>query len=291
MGDPMTKNLFERVDLVSDHLTDSQRQLATYLLSNNRRAAFSNAAELALAVGVSESTVVRFARALGFRGFPDLQDFLREALLESLSPPQRMQLTGDDTGPGALDQRQFDIEAGNLGYAREHLDLGVVRELASALWRARRKYVVGLRSSRGPAVILGHFLAKIMPDTIVLTEATTVFENLQWVEEHDVLVAFSFPRYSLPTIDALRHARAIGAVAAVVTDSKLAPPTHVAAIQLVAPASSTFFGNSFVAAIAVSNLLVAECVKLESATALANLKRAESKYSARESFFSTPNPQ
>lgn len=278
------RSLFERVERANDALTDSQRQIAAYLLRNSHKSAFASAAEIARHVGVSESTVVRFARALGFRGFPDMQSYVQEALLESLSPPQRLELT-DERHKGALVESVGELEADNLRLAVESVDSITLSTLSERLWSASRRFIVGVRSSRGPATILAHYLAKIMPSTIGLLTTDAINEAMPWLQESDALVAFSFPRYSLPTVQALRHARDAGAWTAVITDSLLAPPAQLADSTLLAPASSTFFSNSFVAAVAICDLLVTQCVRTQPDAALENLRRAEPLTASREEFY------
>lgn len=281
----MKQSLLDRINQANENLTDSQHEIASFLLRESHKAAFMNAAEIAVQVSTSESTVVRFARALGFGGFPDMQNFLRESLLESLSLPQRLRLNEPTDGNEALHNRLLEIEIANLRSALENVDTAVLEALARNLWSGKRKYIVGLRSSRIPARLLGHLLEKIMPDVTVFSTVEDLLRGWQWLDAADVVVAFSFPRYSMPTLQALQKAKEIGAFTTAITDSPTAPPAASGHPSLIAPSSSTFFTNSFVASVALCNLLITCCVRMQPEAALENLNQSEASSVFKGAFY------
>jgi DNA-binding MurR/RpiR family transcriptional regulator len=148
----------------------------------------------------------------------------------------------------------------NLRAAFERVDRAALHNLVEAICAAKTCYVVGLRSSRALATLLGHYLTKIAPKVIVIESSDTMFEQLSWIDRDDVLVAYSFPRYSKQTIDAIQIAKSSGARTGALTDSQSAPAAQLCNYSLIAPAISSFYGNSFVAAVALTNLLLASYV-------------------------------
>lgn len=282
------KNLFERLSAIDSTMSASHRKISSFLLTNGHRTAFLTAAEIASAVTVSESTVVRFARVLGFKGFPELQEFLRGNLLETLSPADRFNTYEGIPDEKRLVDQVFELERLNLRAAQDYLDIHALHAIAQRTCNARRCYVVGLRSSRAPALLLGHHLKKILPQAITITSSDFMFEELSWITEQDFLIAFSFPRYSEQTIEALRIAHSASTPTGSVTDSTSSPAAQLSDHCLVTPVSSSFFGNSMVAATAIVNLLITLCIRQQPDTARANLTRVESAAAQDKRFIDAP---
>lgn len=269
------RNLIERLSEIERSLSASHSKVSSFLLLSGHKAAFLTAAEIAAAVNVSESTVVRFARTLGFKGFPELQEFLRAGLLQSLSPTERLSTYEDVRDDAQLVDRIMELELLNVRVAFQHSDADALRALSERICAARRCYVVGLRSSRAQATLLGHYLTKITPQVTTITSGDFMPEELSWATADDLLIAYSFPRYSEPTIEAIRIAKAAGACTGAITDSTSSPAAQLSDYRLVAPSSSGFFGNSFVAAVALTNLLLAFCTRARPEVARENLTRVE----------------
>lgn len=270
------RNLVERLNEIDRSLSASHSKISTFLLRSGHKAAFLTAAEIAASVDVSESTVVRFARMLGFKGFPELQDFLRAGLLKSLSPTERLNVYDDIHDDTQLVEHIMELELRNLRTALQHANAATLRTLTDCIGTARRCYVIGLRSSRAPATLLGHYLMKIVPHVTTITSGDFMFEELSWATAQDVLITFSFPRYSEHTIEAIRIAKAAGAHTGAITDSTSSPAAQLSEHSLIVPASSGFFGNSFVGAVAMANLLLAFCTRAQPEAVRENLTRVES---------------
>jgi DNA-binding MurR/RpiR family transcriptional regulator len=278
------RSLLDRLSVIERSLSATHNKIAAFLLKSGHKAAFLTAAEIASNVGASESTVVRFARMLGFHGYPELQDFLREGLLETLSPIDRLVGHDEIKDESKLIEHLAERETLNLRAALERIDGNALHNLVEAICAAQTCYVVGLRSSRAPATLLGHYLTKIAPKVIVIESSDSMFEQLSWANKDDVLIAYSFPRYSKQTIDAIRIAKSCGARTGAITDSQSAPAAQLSDYSLIAPAISDFYGNSFVAAVAITNLLLASCVHARPETVRQNLSRVEKVASYSERF-------
>lgn len=278
------RSLIDRIGRLEGSLSAAHNLIAAFFMNSGHKAAFLTAAEVAAAVGTSESTVVRFARILGFRGYPQLQEFLREGLLATLSPVERLDSEVITTDASARRGRLLELEAANLRTALERVDANALDGLVRAILDAENCYVVGLRSSRAPATLLSHYLSKITAKVTLISSSDALMEKLSWIKTRDVLIAYSYPRYSKATIDALRIAKSNGARTGTITDSTAAPSAQVSDFVLVGPATSSFYGNSFVAAAALTNLLLTSCVQAQPEVVRRNLKRVEEAASLSERF-------
>ncbi len=283
------RSLLDRLNSIERSLSATQNKIAAFLLKSGHKAAFLTAAEIASSVNASESTVVRFARMLGFHGYPELQEFLREGLLETLSPIDRLIGHDEIKDESNLITHLAERETLNLQAALERIDRTALHNLIEAVCAAETCYIVGLRSSRALATLLGHYLTKIAPKVIVIDSSDTMFEQLSWIDREDVLIAYSFPRYSKQTIDAIQIAKSSGTRTGALTDSLSAPAAQLCDYSLIAPAISDFYGNSFVAAVALTNLLLASCVHARPEIVRKNLSRVEKAASLSERFVRLSN--
>jgi DNA-binding MurR/RpiR family transcriptional regulator len=278
------QSLIDRITSIEGSLSAAHKLIAAFLMKSGHKAAFLTAAEIAAEVGTSESTVVRFARILGFGGYPQLQEFLRQGVLSTLSPLERLESEAIPANDAKFSQRVVEKEVGNLRAALEGVDHKALKGMVGAIIKAETCYVIGLRSSRGPATLLSHYLSKIVPKVTLIASSDMMMEQISWVSRKDILIAYSYPRYSNATIDALRIAKSYGARTGTITDSRDAPSAQISDFVLVGPAHSSFYGNSFVAAIALSNLLLTSCALAQPDLVRRNLARVEEVASLSERF-------
>ena len=247
----------ERLRKRAGRLSRAQRQLAEFILQNEPRAAFMTAARLGAAVGVSESTVVRFAIALGYSGYPELQRDLQEELRARLSAADRLVLA-EERGERAetiLDTvLRTDME--NIRATLASLPRDRFGEAVAALQGARTIYVVGHRSAAALAHYLGYYLQLMLRNARTLTQAGTVLEELMAAGPADVVVAITFPRYARATAEAFRLAAQRGARTILITDSVVSPLVEEASIVLPAKSESPSFADSLVAPLSVINALI-----------------------------------
>jgi DNA-binding MurR/RpiR family transcriptional regulator len=284
------QSLMDRVARIEGSLSAAHKLVAAFLMKSGHKAAFLTAAEIAAKVGTSESTVVRFARVLGFGGYPQLQEFLRQGLLSTLSPLERLESEAIPADATKFSEQVVEKEVGNLRAALDGVDHKALEGLVGAIVNAETCYVLGLRSSRAPATLLSHYLSKIVPKVTLIASSDMMMEQMSWVSKNDVLIAYSYPRYSKATIDALRIAKSYGARTGTITDSRDAPSAQISDFVLVGPAHSSFYGNSFVAAIALSNLLLTSCALAQPDLVRRNLGRVEEVASRSERFIRLTDP-
>ncbi len=256
------QNLVERLNLSGKRLSKSHRRIADYIVAHYDKAVFMTAAVLGEQVGVSESTVVRFAIALGYEGYPQMQHAMQELARHRLTAAQRFDMSADlaeeDVLPTVI---RADMQ--NIRRTVEQLDGGEFAEVVRRLLSADTIYVLGLRSAAPLAQFFSYYLRFIFDDVREVAAGTTdVFQSIARIRKTDVLVGISFPRYSTRTLEAMRFAHECGAQVIGLTDGPMSPLHREADICLSARTDMTSFVDSLVAPLSVINaLLVALALK------------------------------
>lgn len=221
----MSTDIFALLRQHERGFSKGQRAIARYITDCYDKAAFMTASRLGKTVGVSESTVVRFAVELGFEGYPELQKAMQEMVLSRLTSVQRIEVANDRlTGRDVLTTViHSDME--KLRQTGETLNREDFQAAVEAALKARRVYVVGVRSTAPLATFLGYYLKYMLPDVRVVTASGTseMHEQLIGVDSRDAVLAFSFPRYSTSTGKGAKFCRDNGAKVIGITDSRLSP--------------------------------------------------------------------
>ena len=253
------QSFLERLQSELKNLPPSQDRVAQYILSNYDTAAFCTSADVARAVGVSESSVVRFAQHFGFRGYAELKEQLQSSLRNLLQPAARH---GGDEGSSpvgaGLFTHAFDLAHKLLDDAQSRLSPELFDQVAQATLNAQVRHIVGLNGSQGTASLLGYHLGQILPHVRVhIHGGPTLLDAMNHLTSKDIVIAFSFPRYARATVETLRYARSQGAVAVAVTDSPFSLAAQSADICLATPISSITFGNSYLIPTLVADMLIA----------------------------------
>ena len=260
-----TKNeLLTRLDEKYPKLSKGQKRLTDYIRKNYDKAAFLTAAKLGEAVGVSESTVVRFASQLGYKGYPEFQKALGELVRTKLNSIQRMEVTY-----GRIDQSEIlatvlhsDIE--KIKLTMESMDNHVFDLAVDTILNAKKVYVIGIRSCAPLANFLTFYLNLICDNVIGVdtNSSSEIFEQLIRINEEDVIIGISFPRYSMRTLKALEFASNRKAKVITLTDSIHSPMNLYSSCNLIARSDMASIVDSLVAPLSVINaLVVALCMK------------------------------
>ena len=250
-------DLMRLIQIKFPRLSKGQKLIAEYILKNYDKAAFMTAAKLGISVGVSESTVVRFANELGFSGYPKLQKSLQELIKNKLTTVQRLELSNDfisnsDALKGVL---KADME--NIRATLEKINPYTFEEVLNCIFEAKNIYIIGLRSSTAIAEFLGFYLNIILQNVrIVSYGISDIFEQMINVGEGDLVIGIGFPRYATKTIDVLDFAKGRNAVVAAITDSLLSPLAAKADYTLIAQSNMASFVDSLVAPLSVVNALI-----------------------------------
>lgn len=250
------QELIQRLNHSGKKLSKSHRRIAECIVTHYDKVVFMTASKLGEYVGVSESTVVRFAAALGYSGYPQLQKALQELLRHRLTASQRFELTNDMDHVQVLNKvLKADIQ--NIRSTLDELDIGSFERAIDAIIQARQIYVMGLRSSAPIAEFFVHYLKFIFPNVHVVTSGVSdVFEQLSRIGEGDLLIGISFPRYASRSIEAMDFARKQGASLIAITDGPLSPLHSTADICLMAKSDMSSFVDSFAAPLSLINALL-----------------------------------
>lgn len=235
-----------------------QKQIARFILEHYDKAAFMTASRLGVTVGVSESTVVRFATELGYDGYPHLQRALQEMIRNKLTSVQRMEVAGDRMGGRDVLQTVLHADTDMIRVTLDEIDRDAFQGAVDALMGAKRIYILGVRSSSALASFLGFYFNLLFENvTLVHTNSVSeIFEQVLRAGPGDVLFGISFPRYSKRTLSAMKYARDRGARVIALTDSQLSPLARVADHVLLARSDMASFVDSLVAPLSVINALI-----------------------------------
>ena len=202
-----TQDMIQRLNLSGSRLSKSHRRIAEYILQHYDKAVFMTAAKLGEMVNVSESTVVRFAVALGYEGYPELQQALQELVRHRLTATQRFEMSSDISQEEVL-STVLKADMQNIRSTIDGIDNAAFLRAVQVISGARRIYILGLRSAAPLAQFAGYYLHYIFDDVrVVAAGSTDVFEAISRIEASDVLLGISFPRYSSRTIEAMSFAR------------------------------------------------------------------------------------
>ena len=250
------QELIQRLNHSGKKLSKSHRRIAECIVTHYDKVVFMTASKLGEYVGVSESKVVRFAAALGYSGYPQLQKALQELLRHRLTASQRFELTNDMDHVQVLNKvLKADIQ--NIRSTLDEIDISSFECAIDMILQARQIYVMGLRSSAPIAEFFVHYLKFIFSNVRVVTSGVSdVFEQLSRIGEGDLLIGISFPRYASRSIEAMDFARKQGASLIAITDGPLSPLHSTADICLMAKSDMSSFVDSFAAPLSLINALI-----------------------------------
>lgn len=287
----------DRIRQQFDTLTEGQKRVAEYLLNNVATAAYLPSARLAEASGVSQSTVVRLATALGYSGFPEMQQAFQERLLGRIDTVSRFEyaqhgmeqlLTESPEqlleGEVPLFHKVFHADMRNMEQALRMLSPEAFEAAIQAILTARQRYIVGLRGSAPFALALGIGLRQIFHDTLILGQGVgDLADELFGLGSDDLLIAFSYTRYMAETIRCLQLAREVGAASIAITDSLVSPAARLAQVVLVTP-NPLWFMQLSAAPLSLVNALLLEVMLRTRDQAVESLEHVDAILSAFEVF-------
>lgn len=257
-------DLSNRINEAYGKMSKGQKLLAAYITDNYDKAVFLTAAKLGETVGVSESTVVRFAMHLGYKGYPEFQDALEEQVRNKLHSIQRMEATY-----GRISQSKILESVLKADADRIHSTLGKIDEQAflmavNTILTAKHIYIIGIRSCAPLAEFMAFYFTLMFPDVHLLqtNSSSEIFEQMVRIGKEDVIIGISFPRYSMRTLKAMEFANNRSAKVITITDSVHSPMNLYSSCNLIADSDMASIVDSLVAPLSVINaLIVALCMK------------------------------
>ena len=258
MNEQKNTDLLKIIQEKQSTFSKGQKQISSFILGHYDKAAYMTAAKLGALVGVSESTVVRFANELGFAGYPELQHSLQEMIRSKLTTIQRIEITNDRIGESDLLEKVLNSDIDKIKHTLEEIDRTSFENAVDDLIGAQMIYIIGMRSSSSLASFMYHYLSLIFPHVRLVrtTSGSEIFEQLLRINDKDAIVGISFPRYSKRIINALGYAKKQGAKVISITDSAASPIAANADDLLLAKSDMASFVDSLVAPLSIINALI-----------------------------------
>ncbi len=253
-----TNELLNRINRRYGSMSKGYKRLAIYITDNYDKAVFLTAAKLGEVVGVSESTVVRFASSLGYKGYPQFQDALEEMVKNKLSSVQRMEVSYERVSQSDILENVLKADQEKIKHTLEHIDQKAFNQAVHTILNARHVYVIGIRSCAPLASFLSFYLNMIVDDCILISTSSSseIFEQMIKIGPDDVIIGISFPRYSIRTLKALEFASNRNAHIITLTDSVHSPMNIYSSCNLIADSDMASIADSLVAPLSVINALI-----------------------------------
>lgn len=258
----MCKSLLSRIEELMPKLSKGQKLIAKFIREEYGRAAFMTAAKLGQTVGVSESTVVRFATEIGYDGYPKLQSAMQEMVRDKLTSVQRIDVTTNRIGTESVLESVLNQDIDKIKLTLEETSREDFNKAVKALVNAENIYLFAVRSSSALANFLGYYFSLIFGNVRVVntTSKDTMYEELFRINEKDAVIGISFPRYSSSAVRAMRFAKDRKASVIALTDSMISPLVEPADYVLLARSDMASIVDSLVAPLSLINALIVATV-------------------------------
>ena len=254
----MERDILALINKEMKNLSKGQKQIARFISENYDKAAFMTADKLGRMVGVSESTVVRFASDLGYDGYPGMRRAMQDMVRNRLTAVQRIEVAKDTIGHDNILESVLGADIEKLQTTLQEIDQNSFNAAVQAILNAKTIYIVGMRSSTSLASFMGFYLNQMLDNVRLVhdTSVSEVYEQVFRIGEGDVFIGISYPRYSAKTIKAMEFAKSSGATAIGITDGESSPFVGVADVILYAKSDMVSFLDSLVAPMSLINALI-----------------------------------
>lgn len=254
----MNKDLITLIGEMMGGFSKGQRMIADYIINHYDKAAFMTASRLGSTVGVSESTVVRFASEVGYEGYPQLQRALQELIRNRLTAVQRMEVTTEQIGGSDVLSKVLGSDIENIRRTLEESSTQTFNNAVDALCNARTIYILGIRSSSALSRFLYFYFNHILDDVRLINtnSSSEMFEQILRIGPQDVFIGITFPRYSQRTYNGAKFATDSGAKVIAITDSPQSPIASISDTVLLARSDMASFVDSLVAPLSLINALI-----------------------------------
>ena len=257
-------DIITRINEKYSSMSKSHKAIAAFISDHYDQAVFMTAAKLGEKLGISESTVVRFAAGLGYEGYPEFQKALEEWVQNKLNTVQRMSVKYGKSTQSEILSAVLSADMEKLQDTLENLDPAAFETAVDIILEAKTVYIVGIRSCEPLADFLSFYLNMIRGNVQLLrtTSVSEMFEQMIRSDEKDAIIGISFPRYSMRTLKAMEFANDRNAKVITITDSVHSPMNLYSSCNLFARSDMVSIVDSLVAPLSVINaLVVALCLK------------------------------
>lgn len=287
----MVTHLLTRIDLQKNNFSKGQKRIASYIEEHYDKAAFMTAAKLGETVGVSESTVVRFATEIGYDGYPKLQKAMQEMIRDKLTSVQRIEVTSSRIGEEGVLTSILNQDIDKIRRTIEETDHKDFENAVNSIVKAKRIYIFGVRSTASLAQFLGYYLELMFDNVRIITTTShnQTYEQMFRISEDDVLIGISFPRYSSMAVDAMRFARERGADVVAITDSMISPLVANADYVLIARSDMASIVDSLVAPLSLINALIVAAVLKRKDEVVETFQKLEKVWNSQEIYANRTN--
>lgn len=258
------QDLIVKMNKAFSSMSKGQKKLANYITASYDKAVFMTAAKMGETVGVSESTVVRFATLLGYKGYPEFQKALEKLVQDKLNSIERIEVASGKMTRQEVLEAVLRADAEKIKLTLDTLDREAFEIAIDSILEAKRIYIVGIRSCAPLAAFLGFYLNLMFDEVTIVTtnNSSEVFEQMMRINEEDCIIGISFPRYSMRTLKAMEFANNRNAKTVTITDSRNSPMNLYSSCNLLARSDMASIVDSLVAPLSVINaLIVSLCIK------------------------------
>mgnify|MGYP001025874869 FL=1 len=260
----MQYDVLDRIREQYGDMSKGHKKIAAFILEHYDQAVFMTAARLGDALRISESTVVRFAAGIGYKGYPEFQRALEGCVQTKLSSVQKIDAKYGHSTQSEILTSVLTADMEKLQHTIQHLDAAAFETAVDTILAADHIYIMGLRSNEPLAEFL-HFYLNMIRGNVVLLKTTSVsetFEQMIRIDEKDCFIGISFPRYSMRTLKAMELANDRNAKVIAITDTIHSPMNLYSSCNLLARSDMVSIVDSLVAPLSVINaLVVAMCLK------------------------------
>lgn len=259
-----------------EKMSKSHKKIANYLIENSETAPFLTASKLAKNVGVAEATVIRFAVFLNYKGYPDMQRHLQEALQRKWTSAEVFARTTEaNEVPENILKEVLSDDIQNLKATLNQIDPDVFLQTVNDIRSSKRIYIIAYRSAASLGSFLEFYLDLVLQNTEMIREADGVSEHLLDISSDDLVIGFGFSRYTKRTVEVLKYVKHRGAKTVVITDHLLSPLVPYADRSLVATTDINSFIDSFAAPVSIVSALITAVTRSEHVKVEKRLKELE----------------
>lgn len=258
----MVTHLLGRIDMKLSSMSKGQKLIAHFIEQHYDQAAFLTASKLGELVGVSESTVVRFATEIGYSGYPELQKAMQEMIKDKLTSVQRIDVTAAKIENNDVLGTVLNQDIQKIRHTIEETSREDFKRAVNSIINAEHIYIYGARSASALANFLGYYFGLIFDNVHIITTGSRsgVYEGLFRISDNDALIGISFPRYSRVSVNAMSFAHSRGASTISITDNMLSPLVPHSSSVLIARSDMASVVDSLVAPLSLINALIVATV-------------------------------
>ena len=257
-------DVITRINECYSRMSKGKKNIAGYICDHYEQAVFMTAAELGKIVGMSESTVVRFAMSLGYEGYPEFQKALASWVGDKFGSVEKVGRRFGKSNEGEILRAILQSDISNIQHTINNIDVAAFKTAVDIILKARTVYIVGLRSCEPLADFLHFYLNMIRGNNVLIrtTSVSEMFEQMIRIGDRDCIIGISFPRYSMRTLKCMEFANDRRASVIAITDSAHSPMTLYSTCNLYARSDMVSIVDSLVAPLSVINaIVVALCIK------------------------------